>query len=251
METTTGPLGQGIATAVGMAIAERMLAARFPGIVDHHTYVLASDGDLMEGVSQEAIGIAGHLKLKKLIVFWDNNGISIDGQVPVLADNIDQVARFQSAGWNSTHIDGHDPKAIIDAIHAAQNSDRPTMIACKTTIGFGLPTHAGTNKAHSDAQGAAEVAGARKNLNWPYEPFVIPDDILAAWRAAGSSGKASAKRGIALSRRSTQESARSSSGGCAAICRKTSTRSSTPISASSPMKSPRSRPARQARRRSM
>ena len=144
----------------------------------------------MEGVSQEAIGIAGHLKLKKLIVFWDNNGISIDGQIPVLADNIDQVARFQSAGWNSTHIDGHDPEAILDAIHAAQNSDRPTMIACKTTIGFGLPTHAGTNKAHSDAQGAAEVAGARKNLNWPYEPFVIPDDILAAWRKAGSRGSA-------------------------------------------------------------
>ena len=188
VETTTGPLGQGISTAVGMAVAERMLAARFPGIVDHHTYVLASDGDFMEGVSQEAIGIAGHLKLKKLIVFWDNNGISIDGQVPVLADNVDQVARFQSAGWNSTHIDGHDPKAILDAIHAAQNSDRPTMIACKTTIGFGLPTHAGTNKAHSDAQGAAEIAGARKNLNWTYEPFVIPDDILGAWRKAGSRG---------------------------------------------------------------
>ena len=190
VETTTGPLGQGIATSVGMAIAERMLAARFPGIVDHHTYVIASDGDLMEGVSQEAIGIAGHLKLNKLIVFWDNNGISIDGQIPVLADNIDQVARFQSAGWNSTHIDGHDPKAILDAIHAAQNSDKPTMIACKTTIGFGLPTHAGTQKAHSDAQGASEVAGARKTLNWPYEPFVIPDDILAAWRKAGTRGTA-------------------------------------------------------------
>jgi len=188
VETTTGPLGQGIATAVGMAIAERMMAARFPGIVDHHTYVLASDGDLMEGISQETIGIAGHLKLKKLIVFWDNNGISIDGQIPILADNIDQVARFQSAGWNSTHIDGHDQKAILDAIHAAQNSDKPTMIACKTTIGFGLPTHAGTQKAHSDAQGASEVAGARKNLNWPYEPFVIPDDILDAWRKAGSRG---------------------------------------------------------------
>jgi transketolase len=189
VETTTGPLGQGIATAVGMAIAERMLAARFPGIVDHHTYVLASDGDLMEGVSQEAIGIAGHLKLKKLIVFWDNNGISIDGKL-TLADNVDQVARFQSAGWNSSHIDGHDPKAILDAIHVAQKSDRPTMIACKTTIGFGLPTHAGTSKAHSDAQGAAEIAGARKNLNWPYEPFVIPDDILTAWREAGSRGSA-------------------------------------------------------------
>ena len=190
IETTTGPLGQGIATSVGMAIAERMLAARFPGIVDHHTYVIASDGDLMEGVSQEAIAIAGHLKLKKLIVFWDNNGISIDGQIPVLADNVDQVARFQSAGWNSTHIDGHDPKAILDAIHAAQNSDKPTMIACKTTIGFGLPTHAGTQKAHSDAQGASEVAGARKTLNWPYEPFVIPDDILATWRKAGTRGSA-------------------------------------------------------------
>ncbi len=188
VETTTGPLGQGIATSVGMTVAERMLAARFPGIVDHHTYVLASDGDLMEGVSQEAIAIAGHLKLKKLIVFWDNNGISIDGQVPILADNVDQVARFQSAGWNSTHIDGHDPKAILDAIHVAQNSDKPTMIACKTTIGFGLPTHAGTNKAHSDFQGESEVAGARKTLNWPYEPFVIPDDILAAWRKAGSRG---------------------------------------------------------------
>ena len=190
IETTTGPLGQGIATSVGMAIAERMLAARFPGIVDHHTYVIVSDGDLMEGVSQEAIGIAGHLRLNKLIVFWDNNGISIDGQIPVLADNIDQVARFQSAGWNASHIDGHDPKAILDAIHAAQKADRPTMIACKTTIGFGLPTHAGTQKAHSDAQGASEVAGARKTLNWPYEPFVIPDDILATWRKAGTRGSA-------------------------------------------------------------
>jgi transketolase len=187
VETTTGPLGQGIATAVGMAVAERMLAARFPGIVDHHTYVLASDGDLMEGLSQESIGIAGHLKLSKLIVFWDDNGITIDGK-RTIADNVDQVARFQSAGWNSAHIDGHDPKAILDAIHAAQNSDKPTMIACKTVIGFGLPTHAGTQKAHSDAQGPSEVAGARKTLNWPSEPFVIPDDILAAWRTVGSRG---------------------------------------------------------------
>ena len=163
----------------------------------------------MEGVSQEAIAIAGHLKLNKLIVFWDNNGISIDGKIPVLADNVDQVARFQSAGWNSTHIDGHDPKAILDAIHAAQKSDRPTMIACKTTIGFGLPTHAGTNKAHSDAQGASEVAGARKTLNWPYEPFVIPDDILGRLAQGGTRGAAQRdewnQRG---SRRSTREGAR-------------------------------------------
>ncbi|HEY1781513.1 MAG TPA: transketolase [Roseiarcus sp.] len=189
VETTTGPLGQGIATSVGLAVAERMLAARFPGIVDHHTYVIASDGDLMEGVSQESIGIAGHLKLSKLIVFWDDNGITIDGK-RTLADNVDQVARFQSAGWNAVHIDGHDAKAILDAVHAAQNSDKPTLIACKTTIGFGLPTHAGTQKAHSDAQGPSEIAGARKTLNWPYEPFVIPDDILAAWRKVGSQGAA-------------------------------------------------------------
>jgi transketolase len=187
VETTTGPLGQGIATSVGMAIAERMLAARFPGIVDHHTYVLASDGDLMEGVSQEAIGIAGHLKLSKLIVFYDNNGISIDGKTS-LSDSVDQVERFKSAGWEATHIDGHDPEAILNAVRAAQRADKPSMIACKTTIGFGAPTKAGTNKAHGEALGPTEVAGARKNLNWPYEPFVVPDDILAAWRKIGTKG---------------------------------------------------------------
>jgi transketolase len=188
VESTTGPLGQGLATSVGMAIAERMLAAHFPEIVDHHTYVLASDGDLMEGVSQEAISIAGHLKLHKLIVFYDNNGISIDGKTS-LSDSVDQVMRFESAGWNASRIDGHDQDAILNAVRAAQNSDRPTMIACKTTIGFGLPTKSGTNKAHGEAPGAAEAAGARKNLNWPYEPFVVPEDILAAWRAIGARGK--------------------------------------------------------------
>ena len=187
VETTTGPLGQGIATAVGMAMAERMLAAQFPGAVDHHTYVLASDGDLMEGISQEAIALAGHYKLKKLIVFYDDNGISIDGHTS-LSDSVDQVARFWSAGWNASHIDGHDPAAILAAVRAAQNSDKPTMIACKTTIGFGLPTRAGTNKAHGEAPGAAEIAGARKALNWPYEPFVVPDDVLAAWREIGAKG---------------------------------------------------------------
>ena len=189
VEATTGPLGQGISNAVGMALAERMLAARFPGVVDHRTYVLASDGDLMEGVSQEAIGIAGHLRLSKLIVLYDDYGISIDGKTSI-ADNVDQVARFESAGWNASRIDGHDPQAILNALHAAQNSEKPTMIACKTTIGFGAPTKAGTNKAHGEALGAAEVAGARKNLNWPYEPFVVPDDILAAWRKIGAQGRA-------------------------------------------------------------
>ena len=145
VETTTGPLGQGLGNAVGMAIAERHLAAEFGDIVDHHTYVLASDGDLMEGISQEAIALAGHLKLNRLIVLFDDNGISIDGPLS-LANSVDQVKRFEAAGWNASRIDGHDPQAIAAAIAAAQKSDRPTMIACKTIIGFGAPTKAGTAK---------------------------------------------------------------------------------------------------------
>jgi transketolase len=187
VETTTGPLGQGIATAVGMALAESMLAAEFGDLVDHHTYVLASDGDLMEGISQEAIAIAGHLRLNKLIVLYDNNSISIDGSTS-LSDSVDQVARFKAAGWRASHIDGHDPKQVLRALRAAKRADRPTMIACKTTIGFGLPTKAGTNKAHGEAPGEKEVAGARVKLNWPYEPFVVPEDILSAWRAVGRRG---------------------------------------------------------------
>jgi transketolase len=188
VETTTGPLGQGLATAVGMALAERMLAAEFGEIVDHHTYVLASDGDLMEGVSQEAIALAGHLKLAKLIVLYDDNAITIDGKTS-LTDSVDQLARFRSAGWRALRIDGHDPKAILRALRAAKRADKPTLIACKTTIGFGLPTRAGTAKAHGEAAGAAEIAGARAALNWPYPPFVVPDDILAAWRAVGARGR--------------------------------------------------------------
>jgi len=193
VETTTGPLGQGLATAVGMALAERMLAAEFGEVVDHHTYVLASDGDLMEGVSQEAIAIAGHLKLAKLIVLYDDNGISIDGKTS-LSDSVDQLARFRSAGWRSLRIDGHDPQAILKAIKAAKRADKPTLIACRTTIGFGLPTKAGTNKAHGEAPGAAEIAGARAALKWPYDPFVVPDDVLAAWRDAGAHGKSKRAR---------------------------------------------------------
>jgi transketolase len=188
VETTTGPLGQGLATAVGMALAESMLAAEFGDLVDHHTYVIASDGDLEEGISHEAISIAGHLRLNKLIVLWDNNSISIDGKTE-LAESTDQVARFKAAGWRAAHVDGHDPQQVLRAVRAARRADRPTMIACKTTIGFGAPTKAGTNKAHGEALGAAEIAGARQNLHWPYEPFVVPDEILEAWRAVGKRGK--------------------------------------------------------------
>ncbi|ABD09149.1 transketolase [Rhodopseudomonas palustris HaA2] len=187
VETTTGPLGQGVASSVGTALAERLLAAEFGEIVDHTTYVLCSDGDLMEGVSHEAIALAGHLRLSKLIFLYDDNGISIDGPL-TLTDNVDQVARFQAHGWNAMRIDGHDHKAIAEAIKAAKASDRPTMIACKTTIGFGAPTRAGTSKAHGEPLGAEELAGAKKALGWDYGPFEIPDDVLSAWRAVGAKG---------------------------------------------------------------
>jgi transketolase len=189
IETTTGPLGQGLANAVGMAIAERHLAAVFGGdVVDHTTYVLASDGDLMEGISQEAIALAGHLKLKKLVVLHDDNGISIDGPL-ALADAVDQVKRFEAAGWAATRIDGHDPAAIAAALEAAKASERPSLIACRTVIGFGAPKKAGTEKSHGSALGAEEIEGARKKLGWDPPPFEIPADILAAWRAAGARGK--------------------------------------------------------------
>ena len=193
IETTTGPLGQGIATAVGMALAEKMLAAEFgKKVVGHHTYVLASDGDLMEGVSQEAIALAGHWKLNKMIVLYDDNGISIDGPISI-ADSVDQVKRFKSAGWQAELIDGHDPRAIAAAITRAQKSGKPTLIACKTTIGYGAPTRAGTAKAHGEALGANELKGAKEKLGISLEPFSVPDDVLKSWRAAGSRGVAARK----------------------------------------------------------
>ena len=189
VETTTGPLGQGLATAVGMAIAERHLAAVFgANLVDHSTFVLCSDGDLMEGISQEAIALAGHLRLHKLIVLYDDNGISIDGPL-ALADSVDQVERFEAAGWAATRIDGHDPDAIAAAIETAKSSDRPSMIACRTIIGFGAPTKAGTEKSHGSALGAEEIKGARAKLGWDFPPFEIPPDVRAAWRAAGQRGQ--------------------------------------------------------------
>jgi transketolase len=189
VETTTGPLGQGLANAVGMAIAERHLAAIFGGdVVDHTTYVLASDGDLMEGISQEAIALAGHLKLKKLIVLYDDNGISIDGPTS-LSDSVDQVERFDAAGWAAIRIDGHDPAAIAAAIEAAKKSDRPSLIACRTTIGFGAPNKGGTEKAHGSPLGADEIAAARQKLGWTAPAFEIPSSIRNEWRAAGERGK--------------------------------------------------------------
>ena len=189
VETTTGPLGQGLGNAVGMAIAEAHLNARFGGdLVDHHTYVIAGDGCLMEGISQEVLALAGHLKLGKLIVLFDDNNISIDGPVS-LSDSTDQLARFAASGWVTSRIDGHDPDAIAEAIKAAQGSDRPTLIACRTVIGRGAPKKAGTAGAHGAPLGDEEIAGAREILGWPHAPFEIPDDILGAWRQAGARGE--------------------------------------------------------------
>jgi transketolase len=193
VETTTGPLGQGLATAVGMAMAERMLAAEFgKKLVDHKTYVLASDGDLMEGISQEAIALAGHQKLNKLIVLWDDNGISIDGPLSI-SDSVDQLARFKACGWKAERVDGHDPDAIEAAIRRAQKSNKPTLIACKTVIGFGAPKKAGTSKAHGEPLGAEELAAAKKALGITGGPFEVAADVLKAWRGFGATGFAERK----------------------------------------------------------
>jgi transketolase len=189
VETTTGPLGQGIATAVGMAIAERMLNAEYgDDLVDHRTYVIASDGDLMEGISQEAIALAGHLRLSRLVVLFDDNGISIDGPLS-LSDSVDQVKRFEAAGWRAVRVDGHDPQAVGRALARAQRSDRPTLIACRTTIGYGAPKKAGTSKAHGEPLGAEELAGAKTALGWSHAPFELPDPIRDAWAKAGRKGR--------------------------------------------------------------
>lgn len=189
VETTTGPLGQGLAMSVGFALAERMLNAEYGNdLVDHYTYVIAGDGCLMEGVSHEAIDLAGHLKLNKLIVLFDDNNITIDGRAD-LSTSIDQVARFKASGWNAERVDGLDPEAVAAAIERARKSDRPTMIACKTIIGYGAPTKADSHASHGAALGDKEIAGAREALGWPYAPFEIPEDVYAAWHdAAAKSG---------------------------------------------------------------
>jgi transketolase len=190
IETTTGPLGQGLGNSVGFALAERILNARFgDDLVDHCTYVLAGDGCLMEGLSQEAISLAGHLKLHKLIALWDDNSISIDGPTS-LSTSENQVARFQAAGWTTLQVDGHDTDAVAAALAKAKTHDRPTLIACKTVIGYGAPTKAGTAATHGSPLGKDEVAGARQKLGWAHEPFVVPDAIRAAWAKAGQRGGA-------------------------------------------------------------
>ncbi len=185
IETTTGPLGQGIANSVGFALAERMLNSRFGNdLVDHKTYVIAGDGCLMEGISQEAISLAGHLKLNKLIVLWDDNKISIDGPTS-LSTSEDQQKRFEACGWYVQTIDGHNFDEIRTALTNAQTSDKPSMIACRTTIAKNAPTKAGTSSSHGSPLGKTEIEGVRKNISWHHEPFVIPENILSWWKEAG------------------------------------------------------------------
>jgi transketolase len=190
IETTTGPLGQGIANAVGMALAERMMNARYgEGLVNHRTYVFAGDGCLMEGISHEAISMAGHLRLGRLIVMFDDNAISIDGGTDLSVSD-DQLARFKASGWDVAQIDGHDPEALDQALTNAKATDIPSLIACRTVIGFGSPSKQGTSATHGAPLGDEEIVATRMELGWPHAPFEIPKDVLNAWRAAGSRGAA-------------------------------------------------------------
>ena len=193
IETTTGPLGQGITTAVGMALAERRLASQYGrALVDHYTYVIAGDGCLMEGISHEAIDMAGHLKLGRLIVLWDDNEISIDGKTEI-ATSTNQLARFKASGWQVVRVDGHDIDAVSAAIETAKKSRKPSLIACKTTIGFGSPNLAGSHKTHGAPLGADEIQATRDALGWTYPPFEVPDDVRSAWKAIVSRGQSSRK----------------------------------------------------------
>ena len=197
IETTTGPLGQGLGNSVGFALAERLMAERFGrDIVDHYTYVIAGDGCLMEGIGQEAITLAGHLGLGRLIVLFDDNGISIDGPTS-LSTSEDHKKRFAAAGWHVQAVDGHDPDAVQRAIRKARNvTDKPSMIACKTIIGFGAPTKAGTAATHGSPLGKDEVAGAREKLGWSHGPFDIPEPIFSAWRKVGARGKSARRKWV-------------------------------------------------------
>ncbi len=188
IETTTGPLGQGVGTSVGMALAERMMNARFgDDLVDHYTYVIAGDGCLMEGISHEAIDLAGHLGLGRLILLWDDNRITIDGSTDI-STSTDQLARFEAAGWHVARIDGHDNEAIAGAIGDARADGRPSLIACKTIIGFGAPNKQGTSATHGAPLGDEEIAAARKQLGWDFPPFEVPEAVYADWHAIAARG---------------------------------------------------------------
>lgn len=205
IDMTTGPLGQGISSAVGMALAERMINAKYGSeLCKHYTYVIAGDGCLMEGISEEAASLAGHLRLNKLIVFWDNNNITIDGTVDK-SSSVNQIARFEAMGWNTINIDGHNYTEIRRAIELAQKSDKPTLIACKTTIGFGAPTKCGTSKCHGSPLGAEETAAMRKSLNWNYGEFEVPSDILLEWRQSQQRNATAYKTWVEKASGATQE----------------------------------------------
>ncbi len=218
IEMTTGPLGQGIATAAGMALAERMGNARFGALCDHHTYVIAGDGCLMEGISQEAIDIAGHLGLGRLIVLWDDNRITIDGDT-ALSTSTDQRARFAASGWHVTGCDGHNPGEIAAAIAEAQNDPRPSLVACRTIIGCGAPTKQGSHDVHGAPLGAEEIARARAVLNWPHPPFEIPAENYAAWGHVAARGAEARAAWETLRQRSPERAAyeRAQSGDTSAL----------------------------------
>src|SRR5574344_2228902 len=184
IDMTTGPLGQGISSSVGMALAERLINAKYGDLCNHYTYAMCGDGCLMEGISEEAISLAGHLKLNKLIVFWDNNNITLDGTLE-MSCSTNQIARFKAVGWNTISINGHDYDEISKAIKQAQKSDKPTLIACQTIIGFGAPNKQGSHKVHGSPLGQEELEAMKKSFGWTAEPFEVPNEIMASWRASG------------------------------------------------------------------
>ena len=194
IETTTGPLGQGLSNAIGMAIAEEVMKKRFgSNLINHKTYVIASDGDFMEGISHEAMSLAGHLKLKNLVVFFDNNKVSIDGSTKLaVSDNYKK--RFESYGWNFQEVNGHNEKQISKAIKKTLKSKKPSLISCKTIIGYGSPNKSGKASSHGAALGDKEVALVRKKLKWKYKPFEIPKEILNEWREIGKRGDLQEKK---------------------------------------------------------